>query len=174
MHTSQLRPYITTCQCHAARSPFRADGLDLRICSYLDEALNEVFRQRRAFGIFFRSEVLEYVCELLPEVQGFLLHFHIVSMFLPITSLCVLSCPVQYISQLPCFSSSLLLSSLLFSCPLFSSLLFSSLLFSSSLFSLPNRLYPSTFSFSFSFPLFLLLPKKNSEKSHSPETPDDY
>lgn len=38
----------------------------------LDEALNEVFRQRRAFGIFFRSEVLEYVCELLPEVQGFL------------------------------------------------------------------------------------------------------
>lgn len=95
MHTFQLRPYITACQCHAARSPFRADRLDLRICSYLDEALNEVFRQRRAFGIFFRSEVLEYVCELLPEVQGFLLHFHIVSMFLPITSLCpVLSCPV--------------------------------------------------------------------------------
>lgn len=114
MHTSQLRPYITACQCHAARSPFRADGLDLRICSYLDEALNEVFRQRRAFGIFFRSEVLEYVCELLPEVQGFLLHFHIVSMFLPITSCCVLSCPVQYISQLPCFCSSLLFSSLLF------------------------------------------------------------
>lgn len=127
MHTFQLRPYITACQCHAARSPFRADRLDLWICSYLDEALNEVFRQRRAFGIFFRSEVLEYVCELLPEVQGFLLHFHIVSMFLPIRSLCVLSCPVQYISQLPCFSSSLLLSSLLFSCPLFSSSLFFSL-----------------------------------------------
>lgn len=127
MHTSQLRPYITTCQCHAARSPFRADRLDLRICSYLDEALNEVFRQRRAFGIFFCSEVLEYVCELLPEVQGFLLHFHIVSMFLPIVSLCVLSCPVQYISQLPCFSYSLLFSSLFFSLP--SSFLFPPLLF---------------------------------------------
>lgn len=113
-------PISTTCQCHVARSPFRADGLDLRICSYLDEALNEVFRQRRAFGIFFRSEVLEYVCELLPEVQGFLLHFHIVSMFLPITFLCVLSCPVQYISQLPCFCYSLFFSSLLFSSSLLS------------------------------------------------------
>lgn len=110
-------PISTTCQCHAARSPFRADGLDLRICSYLDEALNEVFRQRRAFGIFFRSEVLEYVCELLPEVQGFLLHFHIVSMFLPITSFCVLSCPVQYISQLPSFCYSLLFPSSLFFSP---------------------------------------------------------
>lgn len=157
MHTSQLRPYITTYQCHAARSPFRADRLDLWICSYLDEALNEVFRQRRAFGIFFRSEVLEYVCELLPEVQGFLLHFHIVSMFLPITSFCVLSCPVQYISQLPCFSSSLLLSSLLFSCPLFSSLLFSS-----SLVSLPNRLYPSLL-------LFLLSPHLPSPSSQRKE-----
>lgn len=105
MHTSQLRPYITTCQCHAARSPFRADRLDLRICSYLDEALNEVFRQRRAFGIFFRSEVLEYVCELLPEVQGFLLHFHIVSIFLPTRSFCILSStyPSYRASILPSF-----------------------------------------------------------------------
>lgn len=148
-HFSVATLYHTTCQCHAARSPFRADRLDLWICSYLDEALNEVFRQRRAFGIFFRSEVLEYVCELLPKVQGFLLHFHIVSMFLPITSLCVLSCPVQYISQLPCFSSSLLFSSSLFFSP-----------------QPPISIYLLL--------LFLLLPKKNSEKSHSPETPDDY
>lgn len=135
-------PISTTCQCHAARSPFRADRLDLRICSYLDEALNEVFRQRRAFGIFFGSEVLEYVCKLLPEVQGFLLHFHIVSMFLPITSFCVLSCPVQYISQLPSFCYSLL--------------------FSSSLVSLPNRLYPSLL-------LLLLPPPPSHPPSPSPK-----
>lgn len=127
MHTSQLRPYITTCQCHAARSPFRADRLDIRICSYLDEALNEVFRQRRAFGIFFRSEVLEYVCELLPEVQGFLLHFHIVSMFLPIRSFCILS------STYPSYRASILPSFYLPSSSLPSSYLPSSSLAPSSL-----------------------------------------
>lgn len=148
-------PISTTCQCHAARSSFRADRLDLRICSYLDEALNEVLRQRRAFGIFFRSEVLEYVCELLPEVQGFLLHFHIVSMFLPIRSFCILS------STYPSYRASILPSFYLPSSSLPSSYLPSSSLAPSSLpsSSLPPSFLSSTayihpsFSFSFSFPL---------------------
>lgn len=170
-HLSVATLYHTTCQCHAARSPFRADGLDLRICSYLDEALNEVFRQRRAFGIFFRSEVLEYVCELLPEVQGFLLHFHIVSMFLPIMSLCpCVSCPV-YIPATVLLLFPLLLFPLPFS-SLFLSLPSSSLPPSLSLF---NRLYPSTFSFSLPSPSPSPSPPKAQEKKrHSPETPDDY
>lgn len=156
MHTFQLRPYITTCQCHAARSPFRADRLDLRICSYLDEALNEVFRQRRAFGIFFRSEVLEYVCELLPEVQGFLLHFHIVSMFLPNRSFCILSStyPSYRASILPSFylpSSSLPSSYLPSSSLAPSSLLFPPLLFLP-LFLSPTAYTHPSFSFSPSLP----------------------
>lgn len=141
-------PISTTCQCHAARSPFRADRLDLRICSYLDEALNEVFRQRRAFGIFFGSEVLEYVCELLPEVQGFLLHFHIVSMFLPIRSFCILSStyPSYRASILPSFylPSSSLPSSYLPSSSLAPSSLPSSSLFPPLLF-LPLFLSPTAY-----------------------------
>lgn len=35
---------------------------------YLNESLNEVLGKLR-LGVLFRSEVLEYVCELLPEVE---------------------------------------------------------------------------------------------------------
>lgn len=35
---------------------------------YLNESLNEVLG-KPGLGVLFRSEVLEYVCELLPEVE---------------------------------------------------------------------------------------------------------
>lgn len=38
---------------------------------YLNESLNEVLG-KLGLGVLFRSEVLEYVCELLPEVERLL------------------------------------------------------------------------------------------------------
>lgn len=78
-------------------------------------------------------------------------------MFLPITSLCVLSCPVLS-SIYPSYRASVLHSFYLHSSSLAPSSLPSSSLPPS--YSLPNRLYPSTFSFSFSSS-----PKRTAKKA---------